>query len=289
MSTLIMTSTIVLNQTNLIGNDNNEFVYKFPNSVVFNSHQVAVQSMSLFYSWTNINASLLQNNQLNVSYVVGDTTITKTITIPNGLYEISDIQNYFMYWCIENGFYLIDDAGDYVYFFELLVNPTSYAIMVNTFSVPASLPTGYTFPSNWIGFPTTSYNPSLCFLSKFNELIGFPAEYTTPLHPSLNVDNTYTFSMNSISTPQVQKNSNLLVSVNNISNKYAQPSTIIYSLAPSVAIGEQIVERPPQLAFNNLIAGTYNEIRLQLLGSDLQPIKILDPNITILLAIRENK
>lgn len=95
-----------------------------------------------------------------------------------------------------------------------------------------------------------------------------------PLYPPLNVDNTYTYSMSSISTPRVQKNSNLLVSVNNISNKYAQPSTIIYSLAPSVAIGEQIVERPPQLAFSNLVAGTYNEIRLQLLGSDLQPIKI---------------
>jgi len=53
-----MTSTIVLNQNNLINNENNTFVYKFPNSVQFPNHQIAVQSISMYYSWTNINTSI---------------------------------------------------------------------------------------------------------------------------------------------------------------------------------------------------------------------------------------
>jgi len=283
-----MTSTIVLNQNNLINNENNTFVYKFPNSVQFPNHQIAVQSISMYYSWTNINTSL-NNNSLTVTWIVGTTQTTKTIVIPTGLFEITDINNYFQYWCIQNGFYLIDDAGDYLYFFEILVNPTSYAIQINTFSVPTSLPTGYSTPDNWIGFPSSSYNPSLTISSNFNQIIGFPADYTTPLNPPLNNQNDYTYSINSIFTPQVQPNSNLLIASTNINNKYSSPASIIYSLAPSVAIGELITEQPPQLAWNNLLSGTYNEIRIQLLGSDLNPITILDPNMTILIAIRDIK
>jgi len=284
-----MTSTIVLNQNNLINSDNNTFIYKFPNSVKFPHHQIAIQSISMYYSWTNINATPLNNNQLQVTWIVGTSSTVNTMIIPDGLYEITDIQNYFMYWCIQQGFYLIDSNGDYVYFFEILVNPTYYAIQLNTYPVPTSLPTGYTAPHNWIGFPTSIYNPSITFLSNFNQVVGFPANYSSPLNPPLNIENTYAYSINSSSTPQVQPNSNLLFSVSNISNKYASPSSIIYSLAPSVAIGQQIIEKPPQLAWNQLLAGTYNEIRLQLLGSDFKPIQILDANMTILIAIRDMK
>jgi hypothetical protein len=57
-------------------------------------------------------------------------------------------------------------------------------------------------------------------------------------------------------------------------------------MAPSVAIGTIIVERPPQYLWNRIIDGTYNQIRVQILGTDLKPLPIEDPAITILLAIR---
>ncbi len=84
-------------------------------------------------------------------------------------------------------------------------------------------------------------------------------------------------------------NGNFLANINisNIDNIYANPSSVIYSLSPSVAIGELIVEKPPQFNFNKLLRGTYNELRLQFLGTDLQPVQIKDPNMTILLTIRD--
>ena len=174
-------------------------------------------------------------------------------------------------------------VGDNIYFFEILVNPTSYAIQINTFQVPTSLPTGISAPSNWIGFPTTTYNPQLTILSNFNKIIGFAAGFETPLYP------LQTYSVLSTQTPNVQPNSNLLFSVSNINNKYAIPSSIIYSLSPSVSIGSQIIEKPPQFSWNKLLTGTYHEIRLQLLGTDYVPLNILDANMTILLAIRDIK
>jgi len=291
-----MSSTIVLNQSNIVNAENNTFVYKFPSSVQFPNHQIAIQSASMYYSWQNINSIPLDNNTINISYYINNVLSNNTITIPNGLYEITDINNFFQYWSIENGMYLIDSNGDYTYFFEILVNPTYYAIQINTFQIPIALPDGFTAPEEWIGFPTTAYNPSLTFVSNFNNIIGFPANFTTPLTFSSdnvgNINGDFTYSVLSSDfglTPNVQPNSNVLFSVSNINNKYAIPSSIIYSLSPSVAIGSQIIEKPPQFSWNKLLAGTYNEIRLQLLGNDYKPLTILDKNITILLVIRDVK
>ena len=288
-----MSSIIVLNQNNIVNAENNTLVYKFPNSVQFPHHQIAVQSVSMYYSWENINTAPLANNSLTLTYVVGTTQSTVTIVLPNGLYEITDINNYFQWWSIQNGYYLINDVGNNVYFFEMIVNPTAYSIQINTFQVPTSLPLNYTQPTNWVGYPTTAYNPSLTLLANFNQIVGFPVNFTTPLTNSGSYIGTFnqyqTYTVLSTSTPNVQPNSNLLFAVSNINNKYAVPSSIIYSLAPSVAIGNQIIEKPPQFNWNKLLPGTYHEIRLQLLGTDYIPLNILDSNMTILLAIRNMK
>jgi hypothetical protein len=76
--------------------------------------------------------------------------------------------------------------------------------------------------------------------------------------------------------------------MSNINNQYAQPSSIIYALVPTVAVGEIITERPPNFMWNKLIDGTYNELRMTFLGSNLQPIPIADPNMTIILTIKDD-
>jgi hypothetical protein len=54
-----------------------------------------------------------------------------------------------------------------------------------------------------------------------------------------------------------------------------------------VAIGEVINDRPPNFMWNKMIDGTYNSITLSFLGSNLQPLTIRDPQMTILLTIRD--
>ena len=39
--------------------------------------------------------------------------------------------------------------------------------------------------------------------------------------------------------------------------------------------------------WNKMIDGTYNQIRVQILGIDKQPILMNDPNMTIMLTIRD--
>ena len=78
------------------------------------------------------------------------------------------------------------------------------------------------------------------------------------------------------------------MSVSNIDNKYSQPSSIIYSIVPTVSIGGLISEKVPNFAWNRLIPGTYNNLRLTLLGTNLQPIKINDPAMTFILVIKDD-
>lgn len=273
--------TIVLTRDNIVDNGkNNTMVYDFPNSVDLTGAEVAVSSITMYYSWENINASPLANNTFR--YSLDDGSTWYDIVIPDGLYEIADINAYLQFKFIANNHYLVNDAGQYVYYAEIVVNPTQYKIQVNTYPVPTSLPTGWTNPATWT-LPTTTYNPKLKFPANFSDIIGFATDFTTDFNSGANTNLSYL----STKTPQVQPNASLLVGMTGISNKYANPSSIIYSVAPNVALGELIIEKPPFYNFNKLIAGTYNRMTIQFFGSDLQPITIKDPNITIILVIRD--
>ena len=294
---------IVMNSTNIVQDGlNNKLVYKFPNSVVFKDKYIAVSSISMYYSWFNI-TSLYGNNTFTYTWTSGVSTQILTITIPDGLWDISAINNYIQYECIENGTYWTVSGVNY-YPFELIVNANRYAIQLNTYYIPtaATAPAGISLPSNWAGYPTTSYNTIVTFPASFNAIVGYTAGFAS----ANNVGGTTTFGTATASTnyatinsttntisylsnlaPQVQPNSSILFSLSNINNPYTQPSSIIYSLNSNVGVGELISEKPPNFMWNKLIDGTYNELRLTFLSPGLQAITINDPNMTILLTLRD--
>jgi hypothetical protein len=285
-------NTIVLNSSNILaGSNNSTLVYNFPNSVTFDTHQIAVQSVSMYYSWTNINNITLRNNVFTYTWVVAGATTTYTVTIPTGLYEISDINSYLQFVFIQNGHYLINATGKYIYYAEYLVNPNQYSINIITYPVPTSLPSGWSLPvANpqtgalaWPGFPTTFFNPLITIPANFNLIVGYAAGFTTSQNTGVNTVLTY----NSSVSPQVAPNPNCLITVSNISNIYASPSSVIFNINANVGFGELIISQPSEYAFNDLIKGTVNSLFIRLIGADGNSLNILDPNITILLLIRK--
>ena len=122
--------------------------------------------------------------------------------------------------------------------------------------------------------------------ANFNLIVGFSSTFTSV--KDLGVTYPDSKSYTSIVTPQVNPNPTLLVNCSNIDNKYASPSTVIYSITPSVALAAQITEQPPNYAWKKLLPGTYSEIKITLTGADNSRVVILDPNMTISLSIRES-
>lgn len=294
---------LVLNASNVVNDgNNNTFVYNFPNSVVLSDKYIAVSSITMYYSWFNID-SKYNNNILTYTWTIAGVSSTYTITIPNGLYNITDINSYCQWVMIQNGHYLINAGGDNVYYFDLIVNPNRYAIQINTYQVPLALPIGWTQPSNFAGYANQTYNPIITIPANFNKIVGYTAGFASNnnignayVPPAPTQSNNYvskngagTLSYLSNTYPDVQPNSSIFLAISNINNPYSQPSSIIYSITPTVAIGEQVVERPPNFMWNKLLNGTYNQLRVQFLGIDKQPITLRDPNLTIILTIRDKE
>lgn len=289
--------TIILNSLNLVQDgQNNKLVYRFPNSVRLDDAYLAVSSVVMYYSWFNITTSLV-NNTFSYNWITGaGPAVTYTITVPNGLYEISTLNQLLQFTMIQNGHYLVDAAGNNVYYAEFIVNTARYAVQINTFLVPLALPAGWTNPAGLV-FPLNTFNPIITLPANINKIFGFVAGFATdqnlnnlfvpPVSPYVSKLANGTLSYISTTAPQVQPNSSVLLNISNIDNYYAQPTGIIYTIVPNVAVGEIISERPPQFAWNKMLNGTYNELRMNILGTDLNPIVINDPAMTFILVIAD--
>jgi hypothetical protein len=253
----------------------------------------------MFYSWFNITAAQ-GNNVITFQWDSSNPATKSTIIIPDGLYEISDLNNYLQYWMISQGYYYEGTNGNNIYMVELLINATRYAVQLNTYKnywtgnpIPAGI--GIT-PAGFAGYPTVECNPIITFPANFNIIVGYAAGFTSSPNsiaspyvpvPKSAINSSGTISYLSTVAPQVQPNNNILFSLSNINSPYSQPSSIIYSINPSVLVGEQINDVPPNFLWVKLVDGTYSQITLTLFGNNLQPLTIQDPNMTILLAIRD--
>ena len=286
---------IVVNRNDLTneGTGNNRFVYRFPNSVVFKNSYIALSQASLYYSWFNI-TSVLQNNTFQIS-IDGHSTFI-SITLPDGQYEISDINAYLQQICIDNDFYMTDVDGNYVYWLEMVVNPTRYAVQLNCYQVPAALPADNKSPHTFSG---VAFYPQFLLPADFNKICGYVADFTTPVDATAfttayGTGTSYaesandTFSFISTTSPDVQPNANALISISNIDNIYASPNSIIYAITPQTGLGGLIQDKPANFAWNKLLNGTYNQLRIELVGNNNVPLVMNDSNITLLFVIKDS-
>jgi hypothetical protein len=265
-----------VDKTNLIGNDNNTFVYRFPSSVAFPNHELALASVDMYYAWYNVSA-LLGNNTF--SYVWTDGT-NNTIVLEDGLYEISTINERLQFAFIANGHYLVDSGGNNIYYINISANTTRYATQIDIFQFPNALPAGYTNPAAVVFPPANQI--TMTMPTKFNELLGFAAGFHN--HST----NGNKFSFLSSVAPNIQPNNVLYVSVSNIDNKYGSPSGLVHRIVPNTTFGSLITENP-EFSFQPLHSGTYNQLQIQILGTDKTPIRIIDPNIVITFLIKNKE
>jgi len=277
-------STIILNSSNIVNlnNGNNQLVFKFPNSVRLSNHALAVSNVSMYYSWYSISASLL-NNVFSYYWSTDGVNYTQySITLPDGTYNISDINAYLQSQMLINNQYAIDASGNYVYYLTLVVNATQYKIDATSYQVPVSFPSGWTGPLVTTP-PSSPFNPYFVFPAQFNNIVGFSANTPIPANYS---PTQAIIQIGSSVAPQVNPNPTLFLTCSGIQNPYTIPSSIIYSITPNANVGEQIIFTPPQLIFNKILEGTYDRLTLTWLGTNLQPITIQDPNQSITLEIR---
>ncbi len=272
---------IILNSSNVVdGSNNSIYRYNFPQgSVKFHKSKVAVASISMYYSWYNILASLGNNTFAYTWYGFGASSVN-TITIPDGFYDIAGLNSYLQSQMIANGHYLVDAAGDYVYYLEFATNSTYYSIQFNSYPIPTALPVGYSNPAA-ITFPAVATTPQITIAADaFRDIIGFNAG----TYPAATQATTY--SKLSDYTPQVSPVQSVILSCTLLNNKYSNPGTILYSFSPAgTSFGSLIQATPSQFSFVDIQSGQYNTFDIAFLDQTYNYLKINDSNLVVQLLI----
>ena len=276
-----MSYTLVLNSKNVIGSNNNIFQYQFLNGFKIGDNaeiSVSAAQIQIPYSWYNV-SYFYQNTKFNLIFPTGATTATLNITIPDGFYTVNDLQSYIEQVCITNNYYLINTAGNYVYYVNLSYNISAYKIQLISSLVPTTLPVGWTNPG-WT-LPTVTRCPQFVVLDNFfGKLIGF----NIGTYPTTTTSN---FSKVSDYTPLGSNVNSIVLRCNLVSNPVTMPSDILDSFAISNAsFGSNINYQPAFQKWVKLSSGIFQNLSITLQDELFNDIKILDPNSVITLIIR---
>ena len=287
-----MSFILTLNSTNLSNtNTNTSFKYNFINGgFSCKDYEMCVSSITLPYSFYNVSSNYA-NKTLSLIFPTGSTTVQYDITLPDGFYTVADINSYIQQICVDNGAYLLDSSGNYVYFVQLAYNTTYYTVQLLTFLVPNSIGS-YTRPSNGLyslsgtGLPTTASTPKFVFSStgSIRNIIGFEAGTFPP------TTQTASWNTSSTLTPVGSTVNSIIMQCSLISNRCTTPSDIIDSMPINdTSFGSNIIYQPSFERFVTVSDGTFNNFTFSFRDQNLNEIYARDPNVSITLIIRPKK
>jgi len=282
-----MGKTIILNTANIVENSNNtKLVYNFPSGgYSFKNDMIALQSVYQYFSIFNITSDY-GNNTFSYTWFDG---VEYTITIPDGYYEISDLNSYFQSIMIANTHYMTNSAGQFIYFLEFIVNTSRYAVQINAYPLDTTIQTtnGYILPSGatWSVPATSTLSQFNINTTGFGEVLG----YEIGSYPDTQVGST-TSSFLSSKAPQITPYSSILVSCNLVNNRAVIPSNILSSYTPlGTSIGSLFTFEPNYLQFADVEDGQYTQLVLEFRDQLNRSIIIRDPNMLISLYTETKK
>lgn len=291
-----MSSLITLNTTNVSTTQTNIFNFNFPSgSIKFKNARVAVQSVIIPYSWLNLNNTTYNNTKLQLTFPVtisaSSVQSTVNISIPNGFYQLSDINNYLQSVMISSGYYLVNASGANVYYLELIANTNLNNAQLNVYPVPTSLPDGYSYGSTgtWgtesIGsLPTTTNQvPQLVTLANnFGNLIGFAASTTFPASTT----SATTVSISSTLVPQISPVQSIYMGCSLVRNILANPTNILTNIAITSQYASNIIYSPQEFAWLPILDGNIPSFQIIFYDNLFNNLPIVDTNLTVNLLVQ---
>lgn len=275
-----MSFNLVLNSSNVIGSNANTYQYSFigGNFNVGDDFEICTSQVTIPYSWYNITTT----QTVTIRWTVGVTVNSYVWTIAPGFYSVSDLNLALQLFCVNNGLYLVNGSSN-VYYLSLYTNTALYKNQLIAELVPTSLPSGYTQPSGFVGYPTTTKTPQIVLStssSQINSILGF----STGTFPSINTAN---ISVLSTIVPVGSAVNSLLMTCNLVNNPVAMPSNILCGIPIDTTFGSNLNYSPAWQQWVKITPGRYSTMTIQFLDQDFNPLTALDSNVLIVLNIRK--
>ena len=283
------TYSVVLNSTNVVQNNfNNTFKVDLPgSSVKLENYEMAVSSIQLYNSVFNINSSVYDNNTFSIQIPTAASFSTINVTLPNGYYSYSDINNFVQKQLIAAGAYLVNSSGQNVYPIQFSANSVYYACQVDLSSCNTTLPGGWSFAASGLwsslgGLPTTAYTPKIILSSNITSIFGISAG----TYPSSST--TTPQSILSDITPQISPVQSYFLRCNVVNNPMNSVSDVLYSFSTQgTTIGQLISINPNEYQWITLPNQSISSISCTIVDQNYNFCQFQDDNIVIVLLFRK--
>jgi len=264
-----MTSSIIVSKPT---SRDGEFSLTFPQQIeLTGEEQIGLQNISLYYSWDNITAKFNNNK-----FVYIHDLITYTIDIPDGYYQISDLNAYVQLAMKTQGHYLVNQLGKDVFYFKIQTNIIYYVNTISLTTVPSSLPAGWTNPAS---FSLTGETFRLVISDNISKILGLTPSTYPPIPSALDV------IFNSDKTPEITPISFVYVKcdfVNDTRFSFENSDVISQIIVTDTRRGTLFNLNPQTVTFLPVKGGKYSRINITLTDQTGLPLAIRDKTAVLI-------
>lgn len=258
------------------------FEVNFGQTFTARDHEITLKSANIAYSNFNISASIYNNHQF--SYVWSDGTQVD-ITLPDGFYSLSDINNYMHNEMKNRGQYLWDDLRQTEYYL-LNITQITYLYRFMIEAIPLS-----DYSASDISNPNslTLNDLSPYLIINDNGLVrtlgfaagNYPTTYSALVQQLIGVN-----------APIITEVSCFLVGCNFVSNSAFQNYTGVLAMVPLIntSFGSSIEYKPVSQSWYDVIPGPKSKLQITLQDDQGNLLRTAQDNASsFLVAIRRKK
>jgi len=263
------------------GTASNKLQLNFNSPLRLNKAQVALTSLNLDFSFFNVSTAL---DNRSFSYVVDSKSYD--VKLDEGNYDLDAINSFLETEMYNNGHYLINADGDYVYYINIRANEYTQRCAVTCTLVPASLPTNWSDPEGFLLIGTLKGHTLQLTVpdTGFADLLG----YTAGNYPS--TAGTATYNVSGDVVAGLDPISSILVRCNLGNTSYTNKShDIIYAMpSPYDSSFGTVVNSPiyfPQFIRCN--DGTFNSVILEFVDQNFNAISFIQQRHVASVVIRQ--
>jgi hypothetical protein len=288
-----MSYSLLLNSSNLIGNNNNTFRYNFVKGSfnVPEGSEMCISQITMPYSFGNVSAFLGNNTFSYVMPTTGSTSTTNVVVLPDGFYDLNAINSALYADLKSKGYYFYNNSVSTITpstsstAYPNIIYPISfssvYSLYTNSITlnyIPTSAGNVLTqYGAGWIWalgtFPTTATLPQVIItgvVSSTTTLFGNIVGFISGTYPSSLI--TYSGTpTTAISQPYVVLGNTLKTSANNASvasPPFAPLATQVNSIVVRCDLVSNDIAIPSDILDNFPVNATY--------GSNISYLPIAD-------------
>ncbi len=298
-------SLILFRSSNFDGNS--KLIYKLPNTTSLKGREVALQSFSFHNSFYNVDDT---NNKVDVYFPNFSTTVQNSYTmkkyswtLTNGFYSLENLNLALEQFQLANKLCLYNASTQkYTYFLKIFPNTVAYKTQLQVSYVPSLAQatalglaqiSGATWNMNIVSssLAATQVAPYIVLNAGIGKITGISTlQWPTAVQVTSNINyNSNFISVLSQNVPMVNPVDSVILRSNISNNSESNPIDILSITPISSSYGSLTQFMASELVYVPCLQTNVSQIELQMCDQNLTPLFQRDPEITLVLAIRDIK